>query len=80
MSSRPRPEISIGDVVRMRKPHPCGGFEWQVFRTGADIGIQCLTCKRRVMLSRSKFEKRLKTVVTTTARGHPALVDQPESK
>ena len=46
----------------MRKPHPCGGYEWQVTRTGADIGIQCQTCGRRVMLPRRKFEKQVKTI------------------
>ena len=62
MSSRQPLEVSIGDIVRLRKPHPCGGYEWEVFRTGADIGIECLTCSRRVMLPRSKFEKRVKTM------------------
>ncbi len=47
----------------MRKPHPCGGYEWEVTRIGADIGICCLTCGRRVMLPRSKFEKRVKAIL-----------------
>jgi hypothetical protein len=59
--SRSNPlDIAIGDKVRMRRPHPCGGYEWKVTRIGADIGLQCLTCDRRVMLPRSKFEKRIK--------------------
>ena len=62
--SRPGPlEIHIGDRVRTRKPHPCGGDEWEVTRVGADIGMCCLTCRRRVMLPRSKFEKRVKRVL-----------------
>ena len=56
-------EIHVGDRVRMRKPHPCGGYEWEVTRTGADIGMRCLTCGRRVMLPRSRFEKRVKAIV-----------------
>jgi len=56
-------EIALNDVVRMRKPHPCGGYEWRVVRLGADIGIKCLTCGRRVLLPRSEFEHRLKTIV-----------------
>lgn len=48
----------------MRKPHPCGGYEWEVTRIGADIRLRCLTCGRRVMLPRSKFEKRVKTILT----------------
>lgn len=56
-------EIHVNDVVRLRKPHPCGGREWVVTRVGADIGIRCLTCGRRVMLTRSHFEKRVKDVI-----------------
>jgi len=55
----------VGDRVRMRKPHPCGGYEWEITRIGADIGMRCLTCERRVMLPRSKFEKRVKAVLDT---------------
>ncbi len=54
--------IRVGDRVRMRKPHPCGGYEWEVTRVGADIGILCLTCGRRVMLPRSRFERLVKAV------------------
>jgi hypothetical protein len=56
-------EIFLGDVVRLRKPHPCGGYEWQVVRLGADIGIACQTCQHRVLLPRREFEKRVKTFV-----------------
>lgn len=59
-------DIRVDDVVEMRKPHPCGGNTWVVTRVGADIGIRCLTCGRRVMLTRSRFEKRLKHVVDRT--------------
>jgi len=62
-------EIHIGDQVRMRKPHPCGGYEWEVVRVGADIGVRCLTCGRRVMLPRSKFEKRVKTILNKEKHG-----------
>ena len=58
-------EIHVGDKVRMRKPHPCGGYEWEITRIGADIGMRCLTCERRVMLPRGKFEKRVKAVLGT---------------
>jgi hypothetical protein len=60
-------EIRVGDRVRMRKPHPCGGKEWEVTRIGADIGIRCLTCGRRVMLPRSKFEKQVKAILDAEA-------------
>ncbi|MBL7199249.1 MAG: DUF951 domain-containing protein [Anaerolineae bacterium] len=55
-------KLAIGDVVRLRKPHPCGGFEWRITRIGADIGLLCLTCGRRVLVPRSKIEKRIKTI------------------
>ncbi len=56
-------ELAIGDVVRLRKPHACGGSEWVVVRLGADIGLRCLTCKRRVLLARHELERRVKTLV-----------------
>ena len=49
--------LFVGDVVLMRKPHPCGGLEWQIVRVGADIGLTCLTCKRRVMVPRRDFAR-----------------------
>ena len=57
------PDLNLGDVLRLRKPHPCGGYEWRVVRLGADIGLECLTCGRRVLLERRVLKNRLKTVV-----------------
>ncbi len=51
-------EVQLGDLVRMRKPHPCGGYDWQVVRLGADIGIRCLRCQRRVMHQQSMQPRR----------------------
>ena len=56
-------DFQVGDIVRLRKPHPCGGYEWQVVRIGADIGLKCQTCEHRVLLTRREFEKRVKTFV-----------------
>jgi len=56
-------DFQVGDIVRLRKPHPCGGYDWQVVRLGADIGLKCQTCQHRVMLTRRELEKRLKTFV-----------------
>lgn len=56
-------DIRLGDVVRLRKPHPCGGDQWRVLRLGADIGIKCLTCGRWVLLGRREFEKRVKAFI-----------------
>jgi hypothetical protein len=57
-------ELRLGDVVRLRKPHPCGGYEWRVTRLGADIGLECLTCGHRVMLTRREVDHRIKTIVS----------------
>jgi hypothetical protein len=56
-------DIRLGDVVRMRKSHPCGTNEWDVVRLGADIGIRCRKCNRRVLLPRSQFVRQVKTLV-----------------
>lgn len=56
-------DFQIGDVIRLRKAHPCGSYEWEVVRLGADIGIRCLGCSRRVLLARRELERRLKTFV-----------------
>ncbi|MGB4594890.1 MAG: DUF951 domain-containing protein [Anaerolineaceae bacterium] len=53
-------ELAIGDKLNLRKPHPCGGSEWEVVRLGADIGLVCLTCKHRVMISRRELARRIK--------------------
>jgi hypothetical protein len=57
-------EIRLGDVVRLKKKHPCGSFEWQVVRVGADIGIICATCQHRILLPRADFERRIKIFVS----------------
>lgn len=57
------PDLELGDVIRMRKPHPCGGYEWQVVRMGADIGLVCLSCGRRILLDRRSLRNRMKAVV-----------------
>jgi len=55
--------LTVGEIVQMRKAHPCGGDTWRIVRVGADIGIRCLKCDRKVMLPRSEFERRVKRVV-----------------
>lgn len=56
-------KVAIGDVVRMKKQHPCGGYLWEITRTGIDIGLKCRTCGRRVMIPRIKFERASKAIV-----------------
>ncbi len=58
-------DVQIGDIVQTRKTHPCGSNRWQVYRIGADIGLRCLGCQRRVMLTRRAFEKAVKKRVSS---------------
>ena len=75
-------DLLLGDVVRLRRSHPCGGDTWLVDRLGADIGLRCRTCGRHVLIERPNLERRLAGFVE---RGDPsitALVEgtpQPES-
>jgi hypothetical protein len=57
------PELQMGDVLRLRKPHPCGSTDWRVVRLGADIGLKCLGCNRRILLPRREVARRLKGYV-----------------
>jgi len=61
------PKFYVGDVVRLRKNHPCGSFEWEITRTGMDIRIKCLGCGHQVMLPRLQFEKSVKMIVRSAA-------------
>lgn len=55
-------DIQVGDILIMKKEHPCGSREWQVLRTGADFRLRCCGCGREVMGPRSKFEKNVRQV------------------
>ncbi len=68
-------DIRLGDVVRLRKPHPCGGVNWRVVRLGTDIGLVCLTCQRKVLIPRGQVAKQVKERL---ARG-PEAPPQPVS-
>lgn len=56
-------DLKIGDVVRMKKAHPCGNHLWEVTRLGADIGITCQKCRRRLLLARSYLRRRVREVI-----------------
>jgi hypothetical protein len=58
------PDLELNHILRLKKPHPCGGYEWKVIRLGADIGLECQTCQRHVMLSRRELKNRLKKNLT----------------
>lgn len=56
-------DIKVGDVLLMKKPHPCGSCQWQVLRVGMDFKLRCLGCGREVMLPRAKAEKNVKKLL-----------------
>jgi len=62
--------LYLGDVVRLRRTHPCGSTTWLVDRLGADIGLRCHGCGRHVLLERAALERRL---VDFVSRGDPAM-------
>jgi hypothetical protein len=70
MPDRPVLALFLGDVVRLRRNHPCGGSTWLIDRLGADIGLRCQTCGRHVLLERRLLESRL---VEFVSRGDPAV-------
>ena len=70
MPDKPVLTLLLGDVVRLRRAHPCGGSTWLVDRLGADIGLRCQGCGRHVLLERRTLERRL---VEFVSRGDPAV-------
>ena len=70
MPDQPVLTLLLGDVVRLRRMHPCGGDTWLVDRLGADIGLRCQGCGRHVLLERRTLERRL---VEFVSRGDPAM-------
>lgn len=63
------PDLQMDDIVRLRKPHPCGSFDWKIVRLGADIGLECLSCRRRVLLTRRTLARRLKAILPKAEDG-----------
>ena len=57
-------EIQVGDVLTMKKAHPCGDKRWVVTRTGADLGLRCIGCGHEIMTPRHKIEKSIRSVQT----------------
>ncbi len=76
MTDRPVLRLLLGDVIRLRRAHPCGGTDWLVDRLGADIGIRCVTCRRHVLVERRALESRIRSFV---ARGDSEITAAVES-
>ena len=56
-------KLYVDDIVKMKKPHPCGGKQWEILRVGMDIKLRCLTCGHELMLTRSKAEKNIRQIL-----------------
>ena len=65
-------DLQLNDHLRLRKPHPCGSYEWTVTRLGADIGLECKGCGRRVLLTRRELRRRLKMMLPKENNDKPA--------
>ena len=60
-------QVQLGDIVRMKKPHPCGSSKWEVLRVGMDFRLKCQGCGHLVMLPRPKFERMMRGIVRHAA-------------
>ncbi|WP_326911328.1 DUF951 domain-containing protein [Sedimentibacter sp. MB31-C6] len=58
-------KLNVGDIVKLKKKHPCGGYEWEILRIGADFRIKCNTCERQVWLPRKEVERRITKIVSS---------------
>ncbi|MBE3578914.1 MAG: DUF951 domain-containing protein [Caldanaerobacter subterraneus] len=58
-------DLHVGDIVKLKKKHPCGSDEWEILRVGMDIRVKCLKCGRMVLMPRAKFEKSIKKILKT---------------
>ena len=61
-----RVDVQVGDILQMKKPHPCGGNTFYVIRSGMDFKLRCTTCGREFMVPRNKIERRIKQVIRET--------------
>ena len=56
-------QIEVGDIVTLKKKHPCGSFEWEVLRSGADFRLKCVGCAHQIMIARTALEKNIKRII-----------------
>ncbi len=66
-------DLRVGDSLRLRRKHPCGSFDWDVVRVGADVGMVCRGCKRRVLIGRDVLRRRIRLVLDRGAEVDPAV-------
>jgi len=63
-------DIKLGDILKLKKQHPCGSYEWEVLRTGIDFRIKCMGCGHIVMTPRKKLEKNIKQIINNEKSGN----------
>ena len=56
-------DLRVGDIIKLKNKHPCGGYHWEITRTGIDIGLRCLCCGRKVLVPRVNIERRIKLII-----------------
>lgn len=55
-------DLNIGEIVKLKKQHPCGSYEWEILRVGMDFRLKCLGCGHQIMIPRKQVEKNIKAV------------------
>ncbi len=63
-------EINPGDILKLKKKHPCGSYEWEVMRTGADFRLKCTGCGHQIMIARKQAEKNVKNIKKPLTKKH----------
>ncbi len=53
-------DFGVGDIIRLKKPHPCGSFQWEILRVGADFRLKCVGCGHQIMVPRKNVEKNIR--------------------
>ncbi|MEE1312246.1 MAG: DUF951 domain-containing protein [Lachnospiraceae bacterium] len=61
-------DLHVGDVIKMKKAHPCGTNEWKILRTGIDFRLECVGCGRQVMVTRKLVEKNFRGMISETEK------------
>lgn len=56
-------EYNVGEIVRLKKKHPCGSFKWEILRVGADFRLKCIGCGHQIMVPRKLVEKNTKEII-----------------
>jgi hypothetical protein len=74
----------VGDIVTLKKGHPCGENKWEIMRTGVDIKLKCQGCDRQIWLTRMEFEKRVRRILVgdkwISIIHYKGKEEQPEDK